>query len=250
MKVRIRFTKQGKVRFTSHRDVARVWERVLRRAAVPVAYSEGFSPRPKLSFGLALPTGGESLAEYLDVDVDEERSAPDLDRLPATLSALLPAGMASPALTVLDAGADSLQHAVVACTWRIEVSGVTPADLAVAAERTLAADTLVITRERKGKPVTDDVRPAIASLAVIAPSPSDGAGRTTDRPAGSVLEAELATQTRSLRPSELVTLLDPEGRAGDVRVCRLHQWIEAGGVRVEPVGLPDAPAPHAGRRAS
>ncbi|OWY62154.1 hypothetical protein B7486_59955, partial [cyanobacterium TDX16] len=109
-----------------------------------------------------------------------------------------------------------------------------------AAERALAADTLVVTRERKGKPVTDDVRPAIVSLAVVA----------TERTAGSVLEAELATQTRSLRPSELVTLLDPEGRAGDVRVCRLHQWIEAGGVRVEPVELPDAPAPHAGRRAS
>jgi radical SAM-linked protein len=241
VKVRVRFTKQGKVRFTSHRDIARVWERVLRRADVPVAYSEGFSPRPKVSFGLALPTGGESLAEYLDVDVDEGRPAPDLDRLPELLSELLPEGMDAPALAPLEPRADSLQHAVVACTWRIEVPGVTPADLAVAAERALAADTLVITRERKGKQVTDDVRPAISSLAVVS---------TAGRSAGSVLEAELATQTRSLRPSELVSLLDPEGDAGDVRVCRLHQWIEAGGVRVEPVVLPDAPAPHAGRRAS
>ncbi|OWY62193.1 hypothetical protein B7486_59755, partial [cyanobacterium TDX16] len=138
MKVRVRFTKLGKVRFTSHRDIARVWERVLRRADVPVAYSEGFSPRPKLSFGLALPTGGESLAEYLDVDVDEGRPAPDLDRLPEQLSPLLPEGMEVPALTVLERGADSLQHAVVACTWRIEVPGVAPADLALAAERALA----------------------------------------------------------------------------------------------------------------
>jgi radical SAM-linked protein len=246
MKVRVRFTKLGKVRFTSHRDIARVWERVLRRADVPVAYSEGFSPRPKVSFGLALPTGGESLAEYLDVDVDESRPAPDLDRLPELLTELLPEGMDAPALAPLEPRADSLQHAVTACTWRIEVPGVTPADLTVAAERALAADTLVITRERKGKQVTDDVRPAISALAVVAPV-GDG---TAERPAGSVLEAELATQTRSLRPSELVRLLDAEGDAGDVRVCRLHQWIEAGGVRVEPVVLPDAPAPHATRRAS
>ena len=54
MRVRLRFTKQGKVRFTSHRDVARTWERVLRRAGLPVASTEGFSPRPKVHFGLAL----------------------------------------------------------------------------------------------------------------------------------------------------------------------------------------------------
>ena len=239
-----------------------------------MAYSEGFSPRPKLSFGLALPTGGESLAEYLDVDVDEQRPVPSLDELPATLSALLPEGIDAPALTPFEPGADSLQHAVTGCTWRIEVDGVAPADLAVAAERALAADTLVVTRERKGKPVTDDVRPALVGLAVVAHSPTGGdrvpsptggdrvpsptrgdrvpspTGGGTERPAGSVLEAELATQTRSLRPSELVRLLDPEGTAGDVRVCRLHQWIEADGERVEPVALPDAPAPHATRRAS
>ena len=54
---RIRFSKLGKIRFTSHRDVARMWERALRRATLPVAYTEGFSPHPKLSFGLALSTG-------------------------------------------------------------------------------------------------------------------------------------------------------------------------------------------------
>ena len=66
-RVRLRFSKLGKVRWTSHRDVARMWERALRRAEVRVAYSEGFSPRPKLAFGLALSTGHESLGEYLDV---------------------------------------------------------------------------------------------------------------------------------------------------------------------------------------
>ena len=57
MRIRFRFVKLGKIRFTSQRDVARMWERALRRAELPLAYTEGFSPRPQLSFGLALPTG-------------------------------------------------------------------------------------------------------------------------------------------------------------------------------------------------
>ena len=63
-RVRIRFAKLGKIRWTSHRDVARMWERAFRRVQLPVAYSAGFSPRPRVSFGLALPTGYESVAEY------------------------------------------------------------------------------------------------------------------------------------------------------------------------------------------
>ncbi|MDQ1361654.1 MAG: hypothetical protein QOJ44_2031, partial [Acidimicrobiaceae bacterium] len=66
MRIRFRFSKVGKVRFTSQRDVARMWERALRKARLPLAYTEGFSPRPQLSFGLALPTCSESIAEYLD----------------------------------------------------------------------------------------------------------------------------------------------------------------------------------------
>jgi hypothetical protein len=68
-RVRIRFVKLGKIRWTSHRDVARMWERAFRRVQLPVAYTAGYSPRPKVSFGLALPTGHESVAEYLDVEL-------------------------------------------------------------------------------------------------------------------------------------------------------------------------------------
>ena len=67
--VRIRFAKRGKVRFISHRDVARAFERAFRIEQLPLAFTEGFSPRPKVSFGLALSVGHESDAEYLDVDV-------------------------------------------------------------------------------------------------------------------------------------------------------------------------------------
>ena len=79
-RLRLRFTKTGKVRFTSHRDVARMWERALRRSQLPVAYSQGFVPHPLVSFGLALPTGCESRGEYLDVRL--EGAAPGRSRSP------------------------------------------------------------------------------------------------------------------------------------------------------------------------
>ena len=73
MKLRIRSTKLGKIRFVSHRDGARLWERALRKVGLPTAHSAGYTPRPKISFGLALPTGAESIAEYVDVELARRR---------------------------------------------------------------------------------------------------------------------------------------------------------------------------------
>ena len=81
--VRLRFAKHGKVRFISHRDVARAFERSFRMAELPLSFTQGFSPRPKVSFGLALSVGHESDAEYLDVELAEPV---DLAPLAGTLS--------------------------------------------------------------------------------------------------------------------------------------------------------------------
>src|SRR4029077_7165483 len=88
--VRIRFSKRGRVRFISHRDVARAFERAFRIEELPLAFTEGFSPRPKVSFGLALSVGHESEAEYLDVELTE---SVDVDALPERLTPALPEGM-------------------------------------------------------------------------------------------------------------------------------------------------------------
>ena len=127
---RIRFCKHGKVRFTSHRDVARIWERALRRAEVPVMYSNGFNPRPRISFGLALSTGYSSDAEYLDVVVDTAwAQCVDDAALARALTEALPDGMAVLATAALEPGEPSLQHAVTSCTWRIDTAGAeAPAD--------------------------------------------------------------------------------------------------------------------------
>ncbi len=242
MRVRIRFTKLGKVRFTSHRDVARIWERTLRRAALPIALTEGFSPRPKMHFGLALSTGHESLGEYLDVDLREPEGAQiDVATLPELLSPLLPVGMDVEAAAVIERSLPSLQEAVTACRWRIEVPGLDVAERQAAVEKVLAAATLPVSRERKGKTVVDDIRPAILELVVGA----DGA-----------LETELATQPRGVRPQELVNAIadvlapGPDRRALDEgHVCRTHQWIVLDGARQEPLPLDATRAPHVHARA-
>jgi radical SAM-linked protein len=219
MRVRLRFAKLGKVRFTSHRDVARMWERALRRLELPVAYTEGFSPRPKLSFGLALSTGHESMAEYLDVELREE---PDVAALPAQLSAQLPVGIDVTAAAPLEPGSPSLQEDVLSCTWRIEVRDLGAADADALIATALAADELILTRTRKGKDVTDDLRPAVLAVRPLGPTP-----------VGTELEAELAVHPRSVRPAELLLALRPGLEEG--RVVRTAQWIWRDGARLEPL---------------
>ena len=231
MRIRLRFSKLGKVRWTSHRDVARMWERAFRRISLPLAYTQGFSPRPKVSFGLALSTGHESVAEYLDVEL-APGAAVDATTLPATLTPALPVGIDVQAAVTIDDRAGSLQEEVTSCDWLVEVAGASPTELDGLVGVALAADSIVVTRRRKGHDVTDDVRPAI--LALEAASTDAGVP---------VLRAELATQPRGLRPAELLAALAPGLEEGSVR--RLHQWIQRDGARWEPIPLPldatDAP---------
>lgn len=208
-RLRFRFSKVGKVRFTSHRDVARLWERALRRGSLPVGFTEGFNPRVKIHFGLALPTGYESLGEYVDVDFRaSELDAFEATELPETLTPLLPEGMAVQAVAPIETASPSLQQAVTSCTWRIEVTGCDAAELRSAVERLLGAETLPVVRQRKGRDVEDDIRPYILGLSVLDLLHPDRVGTTSVE--GSVLEADLGTHPRGLRPSELVSALGAE----------------------------------------
>jgi len=234
IRLRVRFAKRGKVRFTSHRDVARLWERALRKAGVDVAYSEGFSPRPKLSFGLALSTGHESEAEYLEIRLAEgprtDTDLADLDSLGRRLDEALPAGIDVLAVAASDQKNDSLQQAVTACTWRFEVDDLSVADARRWVADLLATDQIVVERERKGTVVSEDLRHQVFALDVI------GATATGVR-----LEAELGTQPRALRPAELLAASNPPLRAR--YVCRMHQWMLQGDERVEPLAVDAGPAP-------
>ena len=234
MRLRIRYSKKGKVRFISHRDVARIWERALRRVGVSVAYSQGFSPRPKLSFGLALSTGHESEAEFLDLELSDEDgdwTAVRGEDLAARLTAALPVGLDVVAVAPVEKG-DSLQQAVTSCTWAIEVDDVDREYMDAWVADVLSREEIVVERERKGKPVGEDLRPHVLALGVTG---------TTET--GIWLSADLGTQPRALRPTELLAAADPPLTARSV--CRMNQWMSQEDDREEPLMAPTVPAPSA-----
>ncbi len=227
--VRVRFSKTGKIRFISHRDMARIVERSIRKLRLPVSYSEGFSPRPRISFGLALTVAYESEAEYLDIDFV---TPVDLEELPTRLTEALPDGLSVEAAAHLEPGTASLQESISCCRWIIEVLG-DSADVTAAVSDTLNAPELPLERERKGKTTTVDVRPAILEIEIAGP---------TDN--GVQLVALLSTDALTIRPSEFIRVLSPE--FGEGRIRRTHQFIQQdNGNRSEPIEAPDSPAaPH------
>jgi radical SAM-linked protein len=236
--VRIAFTKHGKVRFISHRDVARAFERAFRVEALPLSFTQGFSPRPKVSFGLALSVGHESEAEYLDVEL---ATPIPLEPLPSRLTRALPEGIDVVAVQALADRAPALQEAVGAVEWEIELLAggpdvdATPEAITREIERVLAAPALPLSRQRKGKTTTDDVRPAIRRIRVLGPAEHADAGRSGPGTVGTgtLISTELATRPTSLRPAELVAVLGSQLQEGRVR--RIRQWIERDGERYDPL---------------
>ena len=232
--VRVRYTKQGKVRWISHRDVARAFERALRIEQLPLAFTLGFSPRPKVSFGLALSTGYESEAEYLDLELAQPI---DLESLPARLTAALPLGIVVDAVVALEERAPALQEVVAAVTWQVEVADddgqPVPAELVRGlVEAARDASVLEVTQVRKGRASVADVRPAIRRLEMIE-SPN------------ATVEMELLTQPRGAKPSEVVAAIagfSPHAMTLAVgRAVRTHQWIERDGARCEPLDADTRP---------
>lgn len=225
-----------------------MWERAFRRVHLELAYSEGYSPRPKVAFGLALPTGHESLAEYLDVELaaGADVGPGGLEALVARLSEALPAGVDATAAIEIPPGTPSLQEAVTSCDWRWRVTFVDSPGFDVPQEwltqrvaSVMAASEVVITRQRKGKEIEEDIRPSILDLKVT----QDG-----------WVEADLASQPRSIRPADVVAAFGRErdNAIDQLDVRRIAQWISRDGARREPVELSaDATgAAHAWGRAS
>ena len=230
--VRLRYTKLGKIRWISHRDVARALERAFRIARLPLAFSEGFSPRPRVSFGLALSTGHESEAEYVDLVLAE---AVDLDALPSRLNGGLPEGIDVVGAVALADRAPALQEAVTCVEWRVDVAradltDVDPTLLREEVDAALAKPALAATRNRKGREVVEDVRPVIRRITVC--DGRSAAGRPT------VVEMEMSTQPRGAKPGEVLAAI---GDFTDVRARRTNQWIERDGARQEPLDADTRP---------
>jgi radical SAM-linked protein len=157
---RILFAKTEAMRFTGHLDLARAWERLLRRARVPVAYSAGYHPHPKIQIGAALPLGMTGENELIDIETAEEC---DPEALARQISDAVPPGLSQIRVTALVEGAPGLEKIILAGDYSaVPLEGAWPADLPQRIEQLLASTSLL--RERRGK--TYDLRLRILSLAM------------------------------------------------------------------------------------
>lgn len=229
--LRIRYTKRGKIRFIGHRDVARIWERTLRKANIPVLYSQGFSPHPRISFGLALPTGFESEAEYVDIYLGEEFFINDFDSksIQQDIDRALPVGMDALGIGIVSTSEVSLQETVDTCIWEVRVSGVGVEEFKKIRDEMFSRDSLNIERERKGKLLVEDVRQQVHSMDI-----------TEEHEDGVTILTELGTKPRVLRPTDLLKRINSELRT--VRVLRKEQLTLQGNQRIEPLSIKLHPA--------
>jgi radical SAM-linked protein len=228
-RLRLRYAKRGRLRFSSHRDFQRAFERAIRRAGVPMAYSAGFNPHPKISYAGAAPTGTASEAEYLEIAVVEHC---DPDAVRKALDESLPPGL--DVLEVVEARGGSLPDRITASVWRVELPTVTPADAQVAVDGFLAADSVPVERVMKDGRRQLDARVPVVSLAVSA-SELDGAPIGSDGHHGSsggpyaILHMVVRHETPSVRPDDVLTGLrqvaDLVPPASEARVTRLAQGL-------------------------
>jgi radical SAM-linked protein len=210
-RIRVRFAKRGRLRFLSHRDVARSVERAVRRAGIPVAHSHGFSPHPRLSWIGAAPTGAASEAEYLEIGLTRPL---DPAVLSAALDAALPDGLDVLAAAVAEGR--PLAERIDASEWRIELPGVAPAELRRAVAALEAAEAVVVERVTPSGRRQVDVRAAlvrvVVSEGVPEGAPDPPAVPASRPPLGSavcaILSAVVRQTTPAVRPDDVLGALD------------------------------------------
>ncbi len=194
-RIRLRYTKRGRLRFTSHRDFQRAFERALRRAEVPMAYSAGFTPHPRVSYANAAPTGTGSEAEYLEIALTEPR---DPDKLRELLDESMPVGL--DIIDAVEARTPGLADRLTASVWELRLDRVDAAEAARAVEAFLAAETVEVQRRTKNGMRTFDTRGAVASLEVL-PAPADGLPDN----ACAILRLVVRHLTPAVRPDDVLS---------------------------------------------
>lgn len=203
-RIRVRFAKRGRLRFLSHRDIARAFERAVRRAGVPVSHSHGFSPHPRLSWIGAAPTGTASEAEYLEIGLTREV---DPAQLVDALDRALPAGL--DVLEAVVATPPALADRIDATRWAIELPGVAEGELRAAVEALLAQESVVIERVTPSGRKQIDVRKALVTATVVTASNGPGLASGAAAVAGcAILTAVVRQTTPAVRPDDVLGALD------------------------------------------
>src|SRR5690349_4284699 len=160
MRIRIKFAKQGALRYTSHLDLHKLWERAARRVELPLAYSQGFHPQPKMNIAAALPLGFSSRCEVLDMRL--EREIP-LEGLREKLQQTLPTGIQVSNIESVDEKLPALQTQVASAEYEITLTEpVDGSELKRKIDSVMDSESII--RERRGK--TYDLRPLIEELMI------------------------------------------------------------------------------------
>jgi radical SAM-linked protein len=210
----IRYAKRGRMRFASHRDMARAIERGVRKAGIPVAYSAGFSPHPRISYAGGAPTGSASEAEYLEISLTRRCEPAEVGR---RLGAALPDGIDVVEVVEVD-GKSAL--ALEASEWEVLLPGVSPSEAMSVIEPFLASPHVEVERKTSKGTRLLDARAAVIRL--------DVSRRGGEGPAAgcAILRMVVRQMTPAVRPDDILaalrqsSALEPEAPA---RVTRLWQ---------------------------
>jgi radical SAM-linked protein len=215
-KIRLQYAKEDKMRFIGHLDVTRAFDRAIRQARIPIAYSQGFHPHPKASFGPPLALGIESLAEYVDLQLSE----PYPWDIVASLNESFPPGLRIVDAKPIFGKTPALNAAINAASYGVSL----PRDVELTeAVKTLLTASSVILHRRTKQGIKDvDVRPGIRELS----SGSDVLSMTLT----------LGRQT-SPRPIELLEHLLgwPSDRILSLKITRTGLIIERNGQKHSPM---------------
>ena len=194
-RIRLEYAKRGRLRFCSHRDFARAFERSLRRAEVPMAYSAGFHPHPKISYVGAAPTGVGSEAEYLEIGLARRCDPEDVR---TALDAVLPEGLdILRAVDVEDCPPGSLAERMQASVWQLELVA-DPAEAAAAVAQLMASESVPVDRLTKDGLRSLDARAPIVSAEVSAELGND---------TRAILRMVVRQVTPTVRPDDVLTAL-------------------------------------------
>jgi radical SAM-linked protein len=191
-KLRVRYAKRGRLRFSSSRDFSRALERALRRADVPMAFSAGFHPHPLISYANAAPTGTASEAEYFEIRVTERV---DTEAVRAALDEALPQGL--DVVEVVEAGPGALADRLEGSEWRLVVRGADPGAVQEAVSAYLATEVAETTRTFKTGPRTFDTRGAVLAIELTG----------VDEEGCAILRMVVRHTTPSVRPDDILTAL-------------------------------------------
>lgn len=174
VKIQYQFKRSTPLRFLSHLDQQRLFQRAFRRAKMPVEYSQGFNPHPRMSFALAMSVGLTSDSEYGEVIVSEDI---DVETFISRMNKVLPNGLEIINAKICGEGVGSLSAALSKSVYRIRINVMPGTDLAELAESIQSylalPQILMQKRNKKGKYVEKDIRPFIESIAVFTDQEKD-----------------------------------------------------------------------------